>query len=228
MCLPLSLTFRKSFNNSDPPNDRKQANVVPVYKGNKYYVNNYRPISLTSPIGKVVETMIHNQITEHCEKFKLLNSAQHGFRNKHSTNSNLLKLLNDHTDYINNGYSVDLITIDFSKAFNSISHNILIYKLKTFGIYGKILLWIKEFLNNRSFADKLNNYISKALPVISSVSRGSKLGPLLFILYANNIMQNFKFAKIKMYADDLTVYAVVNNVNDRIKLQNELNNLLEW
>ena len=66
------------------------------------------------------------------------------------------------------------------------------------------------------------------MPVISSVSQGSKLGPLLYILYANDIMQNFKFAKVKMYADDLTIYAIVNNINDRIKLQNELNNLLEW
>ena len=161
--------------------------------------------------------MIHIHITEHCEKFKLLNSAHHGFRNKHSTTSNLLELLNDLTGYINNWHSFDLITIDFSKAFDSISHNKLIYKLKTFGICGKILLWIKEFSSNRSFAFKLNNYISKSLPVISSVPQGSKLGPSLFILYANDIMQNFKFAKVKMYADDLTVYAVVNN-NDRIKL----------
>ena len=87
LCLPLSLLFQKSFNNSDLPDDWKQANVVPVFKekGNKYDVNNYRPISLTSTIGKVMETMIHNHITEHCDKFKLLHSAQHGFRNKHST-----------------------------------------------------------------------------------------------------------------------------------------------
>ena len=82
------------------------------------------------------------------------------------------------------------------------------------------LLWIKEFLKNRSFAIKLNNYISKSLPVISSVPQGSKLRPLLYIFYATDIMQNFKFAKVKMYADDLTVNAEVNNVNDRIKLQN--------
>ena len=169
---------------------------------------------------------------EYCEKFKLLHSAQHGFRNKYSTTSNLLELLNDllHdlTCYINNGHSVDLITIDFSKAFDSISHNKLIYKLKTFGTCGTILLWIKEFLNNRSFAVKLNSSISKSLPVISSVPQGSKLGFLLYILYANDITQNFKFAKVKMYADDLTVYAVVNSFNDRIKFQNELNKVLEW
>ena len=109
----------------------ERANVVPVFKGkgNKYNVNNYRRINLTRTIGKVMETMIHNHITEHCDKFKLLHSAQHGFRNKHSTKSNLLELLNDFTCSINDGHSVDLITIDFSKAFESISHNKLIYKL---------------------------------------------------------------------------------------------------
>ena len=157
-----------------------------------------------------METKIHNHIIEHYESFKLLHSAQHGFRNKHSATSNLLQLLNDLTCYINNGHSVDLITIDISKVFDSISHNKLICKLKTFGICGTILLWIKEFLNKISFAVKLNYYISKSLPVISSVPQGLKLGPLLYILYDNDSMQNFKFAKVKMYAYDLTVYAVVN------------------
>ena len=138
-----------------------------------------------------------------------------------------LELLNDLTCYIDNGHSVDLITIDFSKAFDSISRNKLIYKLKSFGICDKILLWIKEFLNNRGFAVKLNNYISKSLPVISFVLQGSKLRPLLNILYANDIMQNLKFAKVKMYADDLTIYAVENNINDKVKLQNEFNNILK-
>ena len=124
-------------------------------------------------------------------------------------------------------HSVVLITIDFCKTFDSISHNKLVYTLKTLGTCGKIQLWIKECLNNKSFAVKLNNYVSKSLPVICSVPRGSKLGPLFYILYAKYIAQNFKFAEVKMYADDLTVYAVVNNVNDRIKLQNKLNNLLE-
>ena len=118
LCLLFSLIFQKSFNNTDLPKDWKQANLVPVFKGkgNKYDVNNYRPITPTSTIGKVVETIIHNYITEHCEKLKLLHSAQHGFRSKHFTTSNLLELLNDLTCYINNGHSVDLIMIDFSKA----------------------------------------------------------------------------------------------------------------
>ena len=85
-----------------------------------------------------METVIHNHITEYCDKFKLLLSGQHGFRNKDSTTSNLLELLNDLTSYINNGQSVDLLTIDFSKAFNSISHNKLIYKLK-------ILVFVEKY-----------------------------------------------------------------------------------
>ena len=124
LCLPLSLIFQKSFNNSDLPDDWKRANLVPVFKGkdNKYDVNNYRPIKLSSTIGKIIEIIIHNHVTEQCEKLKLLHSAQHGFRNKYSTASNLLKSPNDLTCYVTNGQLVDLKTIDFSKAFDSISH----------------------------------------------------------------------------------------------------------
>ena len=107
----------KFFNNLELPDDWKRDNVVPVFKGkgNKYDVNKHKPISLTSIIGKVKETIIYNHITEYCEKYKLLHSAQHGFRNKHSITSNLLELLNNLTYYINNGHSVDPITIDFPK-----------------------------------------------------------------------------------------------------------------
>ena len=147
LCLPLSIIFQKSFNNSDLPDNWKQVDVIPVFKGkdNKYDVNNYKSINLTNTIGKVLETMIHNHITKDCEKFKLLHSVQHGFTNKPSTTSSHLELLKDFTCYINNGHSVDLITIDFSNAFDSISHNIFIYKLKSVGICGKILLRIKDF-----------------------------------------------------------------------------------
>ena len=96
------------------------------------------------------------------------------------------------------------------------------YKLKTFGICVKIL-WIKEYLNNRRFAVKLNNYISLSLLIINSVRQGPKLGLLLYILYANDIMQNFKFAKVKMYADDLIVYVCSSKIMLTIELNFKMN-----
>ena len=126
------------------------------------------------------------------------------------------------------GNAVDIMTIDFAKAFDSINHNKLLVKLYSYGIVGKTLGWIKEFLNNRSFCVKLNNSKSNNLPVPSSVPQGTKLGPLLFILFINDIINNFKFAKVRMYADDLTIYAVTNNFQDKGNLKLALNELLKW
>ena len=142
--------------------------------------------------------------------------------------TNLLELLNDLTNNIDTGNAVDIITIDFAKALDSINHNKLLVKLHSLGIVGKTLGWIKEFSNNRSFCVKLNNTKSNNLPVPSSVPQGTKLGPLLFILFINDIINNSKFAKVRVYADDLTIYAVVNNFQDKENLQLELNKLLKW
>ena len=206
------------------------ADIVPIFKGkgSKYDVNNYRPISLTSTVYKLMESVIHYNISDHCNLKNILTPEQHGFRNNHSTTSVLLELLNDITKIIDDGNSVDVITLDFAKAFDSISHNKLIYKLQFYGICGKVQSWIKEFLNNRLFRVKLNYYKSNCYPVTSSVPKGTKLAPILYNLYCNDIVNNFKYAKVKMYAVDLTIYAIIKNDDDRIKLQNELNDLVNW
>ena len=173
-------------------------------------------------------TSSHKQIIKHCDKHKLLSNSQHGFRQQYSTTSNLLELLNDLTQDIDNNNNVDLIVIDFSKAFDSISHSKLIHKLYSYDIQGKLLNWIKEFLNNRTFSVLINNINSLIFPVINSVPQGSKTGPLFYILYANDLANIFKFAKLKMYADDLSIYAAVNDYEDYLKLQYDLNELCKW
>ena len=175
-----------------------------------------------------MESIFHKYIIKHCDKHKLLSNSQHSFRPQYSTTSNLLELLNDVTQDIDNNNNVDLVTIDFSKAFDSISHSKLIHKLYSYGIQGKLLNWIKEFLNNRTFSVLINNINSLIFPVISSVFQGSKTGPLYCILYANDLANIFKFAKLKMYADDLCIYAAINNFEDYLKLQYDLNELCKW
>jgi ribonucleases P/MRP protein subunit RPP40 len=175
-----------------------------------------------------MESIIYDKIVAHCTKNNILNNAQHGFREKHSTISNLLELLNYITLKVDDGNNVDLITIDFAKAFDSISHNKLLHKLKGYGIGGKILAWIKDFLMCRSFNVNLHCVESDVFPVDSSVPQGSKLGPLMYILYANDLAKIFKFAQLKMYADDLSIYAVINSDEDRLTLQYELNELCLW
>ena len=113
-------------------------------------------------------------------------------------------------------------------AFDSISHSKLLYELKMYGICGKIHSWIKEFLTNRFFNVKIMAILSKNYPVISSAPQGFKLAPLLYILYANDISKMFRYIKIKIYADDVTIYALADNPNDRKLIQNDLNNLIRW
>ena len=218
ICVPLAIIFQNSFDNKLIPTQWKLADIVPIFKGkgSNYDVNNFRPISLTSTVCKLMESVIHNIISDHCNLNNILIPELHGFKNNHSTPSVLLELLNDITKIIDDGNCVDVITIDFAKEFVSISHNKLIYKLLFYGICGKVQAWIKEFLNNTFFRVKLHNYKSNNYPVTGSVPQGTKLAPILCNFYCIDIVKNFKYAKVKMYADDLTIYAIINNNDDRL------------
>jgi hypothetical protein len=208
LALPLSLIFQQSLNNGCLPKIWKCANIVPVFKGSgsRFSVENYRPISLTSNICKLLEGIIYDKIYDHCLTNKLLSDSQHGFRKNKSTASNLLELTNDLTSLMDKGNNIDLITIDFSKAFDKIPHKKLIHKLAKFGIGGCVFNWICDFLLGRNFKVCINSFNSDLFNVTSSVPQGSKLGPLFYIIYANDIVDLFKFAKITMYADDLTIH----------------------
>ena len=200
LCKLLSILFQLSFNKKMIPDEWRMADVIPIYKGkgSKYDVGNYRPINLTSTISKVMKSIIYSNIVNHCNKFNIINREQHGCRDKRSTCTNLLELLNDLTYNIDIRNAVEITTIDFAKAFDSINPNKLLVKLQSYGIVGKTFDWIKEFLNNRSFCVKLNHTKSHNLSVPCSVPQGTKLGPLFFILFIKNIINDFKFAKVRM------------------------------
>ena len=172
LSLPLLLIFQTSSNKGVILNERKQTNVVQIFKGkgSKHIIDNYRPISLTYTSCKVIESIIHKNIVDYCDRNNILTDEQHGFRNKHSTTTNLLEFMDDITSFVDNTHSVDIIIIDFAKAFDTISYNKLLYKLQTYGVCGKVKLWIKEFLLNRSFKVTLNNTSFKEYIVTSSVS----------------------------------------------------------
>ena len=176
-----------------------------------------------------MESIIFDKICSYFSSRNLLTAAQHGFRQKESTVSNSLELLDDINKLVDSGNCVDMITVDFSKAFDIIWHNKLPFKLSKYGVTDKLLYCIHEFLIGRSFNVCVNSCVSKLFNVCSSVPQGSKWGSLLYILFTNYITQIFNFARIKMYADDLTIYAIINNNNnDRIELQNELDLFYEW
>ena len=129
------------------------ANVVPIFKkGDRKLSLNYRPISLTSVSSKLIEHIIAHKIREFLDRNNLLSECQHGFRKKHSYESQLIHTLSDLTIYNNQNVQVDVLVLDFSKAFDIVSHSKLIHKLKAFGINYQLLAWIQEWFLNRSFA----------------------------------------------------------------------------
>ena len=224
------LLYQRSINEQQLPMLWKTAHVIPVCKGkeSKFDVSNYRPISLTSIFCKIMETVIRTSIFEHCKTNNILINEQHGFLPDHSTTTNLLEFINDISTTLDINGNIDAVCIDFAKAFDTVCHSKLLLKLEHYGIRGKVLGWIKNFLYNRSIKVLVNNTFSNKLPVPSSVPQGSVLAPILFILYINDIKDAIENCQFKLYADDLTIYRFIRNNNDVSLLQQDLHNILNW
>jgi hypothetical protein len=222
---PLSLIFKQSFDTSKLPSTWLQANVTPLHKkGDKQDPANYRPISLTSIACKIMERLVKNTITKHLEENNLTNNCQHGFVKYKACNTNLLETLDLVTSQLSKKTSIDIIFLDFEKAFDKVSHRLLLHKLEKYGITGKLLKWIKAFLTNRSQRVILGDATSQWTKVTSGVPQGSVLGPLLFLLYINDMPDKIKNV-IKMYADDSKL---ISNGVHTCEMQNDLNEITQW
>lgn len=171
-----------------------------------------------------MESLISDQIRSYMEFNNFFNPCQHGFRQHRSCVTQLLEVLNDLTNMIENSTPLDIIYLDFSKAFDTVPHTRLLNKLKAYGIDGKILDWIKNFLTNRQQRVKVNSSYSDYSAVTSGIPQGSILGPLLFIIYINDLPECIN-SSCKIFADDTKLY---NNASNQSIIQNDLLNLLEW
>jgi hypothetical protein len=225
---PLSKLFVMSLELGKIPQDWKDANITPLFKkGSKSKAENYRPISLTSVVGKLLESIIKDNLLNHLEKYKLLRDSQHGFRKGRSCLTNLLEFMEDVTRYLDAGDSVDLVYLDFAKAFDKVPFIRLLRKIKSHGIWGQTLNWIGEWLSGRRQRVSVNKTFSEWQAVTSGVPQGSVLGPILFLIYINDIDSGL-VSKLCKFADDSKLCKNIRNGSDRDDLQNDLDSLCEW
>ena len=231
LALPLSLVFTKSVKEGYLPYQWKRANVCPIFKkGNRSDPANYRPVSLTSIVCKIMERIISESIMEHTKANDLQCPQQHGFTSGKSTVTNLLEATNIWTEALGHQAPVDIIYLDYAKAFDTVPHERLCRQVETFGIRGHVLHWIRSFLTGRVQRVAVNGQYSSWREVTSGVPQGSVLGPLLFTLFVSDIpsiVDNF----CSLFADDTKLFTAMYDENyDRYtsSLQTDLNQLQRW
>ena len=230
ICKPLTKIFQSSVATGVVPEDWRTANVTPIHKkGAKGKPGNYRPISLTSIPGKILESIIKDQLVQHLEVNNLILNSQHGFLKSKSCVTNLLEFLEVVTNAVDSGEWFDVVYLDFSKAFDKVPKLRLLETLKAHGISGDLLTWLGNWLSNRLQRVVLNGKFSTWKDVISGVPQGSILGPLLFIIFINCIDDIATLISIiRKFADDTKLGQTIKNDSDREILQNCLNNLFKW
>jgi len=209
IALPLTLIIRKTLDAGTLPAEWKKSRVVPIFKsGSKYVPLNYRPVSLTSCPCKVAERLVVAHITDYLDRWNIISPKQFGFRRGHSVEDQLLMTYSEIATEIDRGGEVDVVYLDFSKAFDVISHILLLEMLTSLGFCDQIVAWIHAFLRGRTMQVSVGGCDSRTVGVPSGVPQGSVLGPLLFILYVNSLGVEFG-CRWYAFADDLKIYASV-------------------
>lgn len=226
---PLCKLFNKSLQNQSYPETWKLANVIPIFKkDDPSAVSNYRPISLISIMGKVMEKCIYKYVYNFLRDKSFFTEHQSGFRSGDSAINQLLTITNDIGKALDSGKEVQVIFLDISKAFDRVWHKGLLYKLKKAGVTGTLLGWFDSYLSDRKQRVMVNGKFSNYKSIKAGVPQGSILGPLLFLIFINDIISDIN-SIIKLFADDTTIYLVIDNaITSANIINNDLFKIHTW
>ena len=225
--IPLSILLNKSLKEGAHASWLKAVITAIYKKGMKSDPGNYRPVSMTSVISKIMESIIRDAIVEHLVKNNLLNDDQHGFVPHRDCITQLLLCIETWTQLIEDDLAFDVIYTDFAKAFDSVPHERLFVKLACLGIQGDILGWIKSFLRGRTQCVNVDGEQSGWCDVLSGIPQGSVIGPILFVVFINDMPEEVKFNMCKLFADDCKLYGIVEKFEANT-MQQDLDNLQIW
>ena len=227
---PLVYLCNQSLQEGIFPTELKIANVTPLYKSDDSFVfNNYRPVSLLCVLSKVFEKVMYNRLLEFLESYKILTNSQFGFRKLHSTFMALMTLMDRLITSLENDEHVIGIFLDFSKAFDTVDHVILLNKLSHYGIRGSALKWFESYLSNRKQYVTYNGISSLTKTVKCGVPQGSILGPLLFLIYINDLCSVCKHTFPILFADDTNLFSSGKEIEAlEANINSELSHISTW
>ena len=230
ICIPIRDIFNQSISQGIFPDDWKRAKVTPLFKeGDRDDLNNYRPISVISVIAKVFERIVYDQLHAYLEEHNIICKYQSGFRAIHSTVTALLEATDTWAYNIDRGKINAVVFLDLKKAFDTVDHEILLSKLSNYGIHGNAHQWFKSYLENRTQVCSINGSLSESCSLSCGVPQGTILGPLLFLLYINDLPNCLSSCEPRMYADDTHLtYAGNDADNIQLRLNQDLENVNNW
>lgn len=226
----LAHVLNKSLRTGRVPKDMKSARITAIFKkGNRTDTGNYRPISILPVISKLLEKLVHRQLYSYCTVNNLISEAQSGFRKGHSTETSLHRMTEQLFEGLNSGHCVGMVALDLKKAFDTVDHSIVVNKLEYYGVRGVANEWFRSYLSNRTQFAQINGHLSDPENIETGVPQGSILGPLLFIIYVNDLSACLQHSTANMYADDTAFYIGNKDINIvRECLQEDTEYVHDW